>query len=483
MNLDIKHPIYEALIADWSFFQMAYEGGRHWARWRTDYSSQGPGDQNLWQHLRESQDDFQLRINRSIYPNYCRTVVDVYRDFIFGSDTTIGRELELPDIDLFLADVDQKDSSIDDFMKRAAIYAQIYGHAAVFVDAPLADQEQVVTLRDQQEMELRPYFSLYTAPDIVDWSQDRFGVLEWVRIQEISYRSKDPFAEESEKRTAYRTWTREAWYIHDQDDQLVAEGEHRLGEVPIVMVYFQKHPSKEFVGLSALNDIAPLNRMLANTVSYIDEFVSRQAFPFLAAADDMSGAQDEEMVISAANLFQYPAEAQPPTYVSPPTDPASFMKDYVDEYLVKEIMRSASLDYFVNAAQSGLAKKMDFHRLNNVLTSFSRNLEKAETDMFRLWAKWQDIQEPEVVVDYPDDYEIEGIETVLKNAELIRKVYGDQSPAFVSQYLNQVANRLDPKMSEEEQQQIGDQLDDNAEDNLQAFATLEAQREQLTSDA
>jgi len=111
------------------------------------------------------------------------------------------------------------------------------------------------------------------------------------------------------------------------------------------------------------------------------------------------------------------------------------------------------------------------------LTSFSRNLEKAETDMFRLWAKWQEIQEPEIVVDYPDDYEIEGIETVLKNAELIRKVYGDQSPAFVSQYLNQVANRLDPKMSEEEQQEIGDQLDDNAEDNMQAFATLEAQQE------
>ena len=480
MNLAIKHPIYESLSADWSFFQMAYEGGREWASWRSDYGSQGRSrsDQNLWQHLRESSDDYQLRVDRSIYPNYCRTVVDVYRDFIFGSDTTIGRELELPDIDLFLANVDQKDSSIDDFMKRAAIYAQIYGHAAIFVDAPQADQA-IFTLRDQQQLELRPYFSLYTAPDIVDWSQDRFGSLEWVRVQEISYRSKDPFQEESEKTTSYRTWTREAWYIHDQDGQLVAEGEHQLGEVPMVLVYFQKHPTKEFVGLSALNDIAPLNRMLANTVSYIDEFISRQAFPFLAAADDMSDGQEEEMVISAANLFQYPAEAQPPTYVSPPTDPASFMKDYADDYLVKEIMRSASLDYFVNAAQSGLAKKMDFHRLNNVLTSFSRNLEKAETDIFRLWAKWQEIQEPQVVIDYPDDYEIEGIETVLKNAELIRKVYGDQSPAFVSQYLNQVANRLDPKMTEEEQQQVGDQLDDNAEDNLQALATLEAQRERF----
>ena len=122
---------------------------------------------------------------------------------------------------------------------------------------------------------------------------------------------------------------------------------------------------------------------------------------------------------------------------------------------------------------------MDFHRLNNVLTSFSRNLEKAETDIFRLWAKWQEIEQPQVVIDYPDDYEIEGVETVLKNAELIRKVYGDQSPAFVSQYLNQVANRLDPKMTEEEQQQVGDQLDDNAEDNLQALATLEAQRERF----
>ena len=54
MNLAIKHPIYESMSADWSFFQMTYEGGREWASRRSDYGSQGRSrsDQNLWQHLR-----------------------------------------------------------------------------------------------------------------------------------------------------------------------------------------------------------------------------------------------------------------------------------------------------------------------------------------------------------------------------------------------------------------------------------------------
>ena len=129
---------------------------------------------------------------------------------------------------------------------------------------------------------------------------------------------------------------------------MVDAGEHHLGVVPFISVKFKDHPIDNWVGLSQLTDIAPLNRLLTNTVSYIEEFTSKQAFPFLATPDDPIQAgiqQEEEQIISASNVFQFPAGAQPPQYVSPPTDPAAFMKMFASDYLVKEMLRLKHLEF------------------------------------------------------------------------------------------------------------------------------------------
>jgi hypothetical protein len=290
-------------------------------------------------------------------------------------------------------------------------------------------------------------------------------------LKENNQENDDPFGDEEET-THYRTFTRDEWFLHDDQQVLIDSDTHGLGRVPFVCAYFQKHPQYPFVGLSQLVDIAPINRLLANINSYIDEFVSKQAFPFLASSENpmMPDGQEPESIISASNVFNYPQGGQPPSYVSPPTDPAQFMQNFSTDYLIQQILRAAHLDHRALAEQSGIAKQYDFHQLNHVLSKFSRNLEMAELQVMDIYHRWTGQELQPVQIDYPDNFEIETISQALANSKLVREIFGDKSPTFTSEHLRRMARRLAPKLEEGLAETIAEELEESATSDAQALA-------------
>jgi len=450
------HPDYNHFLTDWLFFDRSYIGGKDWIT-----------ETNVFRHARETKEDYQRRLNRVVYTNYCEAVITIFTSYLFSGKPPIMRDLSVPGVNDFYADVDERGATMQDFMEDVATDAQIFGMVGVTVDLPKTDVE-IRTEADARANNIRPYLRSYDSPSITNWSVDASGKLNWVRLKESKRDDADPFAKIKKDAAIYRTLTREEWYIHDEGGKEIDFGVYGLGEVPFVPIYFKKHRRKRMIGISQLCDIARINRLLVNIISFIEEFIEIQAFPFLAAPLGIAGA-DEDTVISTKHIFEYPPEGSPPLYVSPPTDPARFMVEFISGFLRKEIYRMAKLESRELMEQSGVAKQYDFHQTSSAIGRFARNLEFGENQIMTLWARWQG-QEWDNSTDYPDDYDIAPVNDDLKTALDVRDLYGDASPTFVSEYLKGLASKIKPKLAEELMRVIEGELEQNAAESAQEGA-------------
>ncbi len=445
---DNNHEEYTQHNANWAFYQLSYVGGSEWVTLN-----------NIYRHAREEQEDYDLRLKRAVYLNYCRPVVEIYSNFIFGSDVNITREIEDARFDTFREDVDRRGNSLDDFMLNVANMAQTYGHVGVVVDMPQRG-DNVLTLDDARQANLSPYFVLYEPKDILNWAVDRFGMFKWVRLRECVRDDDDPFSESKYgTEQYYRTWTPDAWFVHDKEGALVEEGPNPLGEVPLRVVYYERRPGNVLSGLSQLVDIARINRLMVNLLSYIDEFCAGQAFPIFAQEEEMIPDDNEDLVLSIKRIYRHPPQTNPPTYVSPPTEPAAFMREFAMDTLRKEIYRAAKLESRELQEQSGIAKQFDFHQTNNALVKFARHLEMGEQALLGLWARWQG-SEFDGSVDYPDDFNIESLNQTIENALGVRAVYTGMSDTMVSEHLKRLARQVEPNLTAETQAMIDGELDE-----------------------
>ena len=104
--IDTRHEYYDDFCDRWRFYLNSYEGGR-------DYLEAG----HLFRHFRENELDYQDRLMRSYYYNFCRTVVDTYVSHIFYQSNAVFRgNGGIQDYDRFLADVDGRGNSMHVFM-------------------------------------------------------------------------------------------------------------------------------------------------------------------------------------------------------------------------------------------------------------------------------------------------------------------------------------------------------------------------------
>ena len=314
MRSRFLHPSYSKNKKRWKFFLDSYVGGEEWLT-----------SDNMFKFGREDANDYKTRIGRAAYFNYCRPVIDTYTAFIFGADQRVTRDLKDPGWDTFAKDVDLRGNPIDDFMQDISMWGQMQGHVGILVDQPQKD-DKIITLADVREAGLRTFLTIYPALSIVDWSLDRFGAFKWVRLAESERNDADPMNTTQRPTALYRVWTRDKWFIHDEDAKVIAGADHSLGVVPFIMHYFDRHPTSNLIGIGILQDIARINRMMVNVISYIDEFVAKQAFPFLAEEEAEAVQPEEARQISANNVYGYPEGTHPPQYISPPIDPAELSK-------------------------------------------------------------------------------------------------------------------------------------------------------------
>ena len=67
-----SHPFYTDNIGNWGFYRDAAAGG-------DDFIT----EDNLFSHRLEDRDDYQERLDRAYYLNFCDSLPDIYNSYIF----------------------------------------------------------------------------------------------------------------------------------------------------------------------------------------------------------------------------------------------------------------------------------------------------------------------------------------------------------------------------------------------------------------
>ncbi len=441
-ELERRHPLYMASVAEWEFFVRSYFGGRL-------YREGG----YLLKHPFESTENYSRRKATAYYYNYCGPVVDIMVSHLFRKPPKrdFGSLSEDPLFVAFLEDCDLEGSSLARFMREAQRFASIYGRVSIVVDKP---RLTAFTREEEIAGGLRPYLVLITPENLLDWRFTRLPSGR-VALQMVKIREEEGL---------YRIWTHRGWQLWRVDDKdeagLVDSGTHHLGEVPMVNLY-NKKTGVRMLGLSDIQDIADINRNIYYLCSDAREIIENTAFPMLAMPYEKGAVEEKE--IGPRNILQFdPSEPNArPYWLEAPHSSLSEIREWVRQDIT-EIHRIAKLGGIKatqdrGQPQSGIALELEWQQLHAVLSEKADNLEEAERDILRLWARWQG-RRFDGVVDYPDEFSVRDLDRELERA--IKAVsLGLESRTFRKELEKRLVETVLPKLPVEVKTQILEEID------------------------
>ena len=247
-QLNQVHPDYSANIERYRFYADSYQGGL--AYLNGDY---------LFPYQLESSTEYNQRLRETPLENHCRRTVDSYSSFIFGSniEREFGSIENNPNLEAFLADADLDGRSFDAFLSESLKWASVYGCVFIAVDKP---ESNATTRAEELGQGIRPYISLLSPENVVDWQYQRAanGHMVLTYLKAIEQRTQDF--------TTFIVYTMESTLrvktFKDGDMvQIISETPNSLGEIPIVILY-NNRSWKHAVGISDIADVADINRSI-----------------------------------------------------------------------------------------------------------------------------------------------------------------------------------------------------------------------------
>jgi hypothetical protein len=461
----------------WNFMIESYEGGIDYSRSHIVKGQLGVksikievngkplqtyANCNLFQHPKEKNEDYMQRIRMSYYYNFCAPIIDIYTDHLFKQSINSDFANIDKDVQFRSEDIDRKGSSITEFRKEVAEYAQILGHIIVICDLPNVETD-ILTFQDLIDFDSFPYFSIHLPQNIINWSLDRFGQPYWVLAREFADINTDPevFNKEAADLINYRLWTRTEWILFNSGYEEISRGFHNLGRVPITCI-FNKSSKKQrnFLGISDLADIAFIAKDVYNSCSELKQILRDQTFSILALQGDATDYN--ALSVGTSKGVLYPEGKNPPQYVSPPEANARVYFDHIDRQVSKIFQLakleggSASYNGQVAQQQSGVSKAWDFNQTNSALAKKAGNLEDGETKLWQLFALWQG-KEFDGSIQYPVEFSIQTLKADMDEAEQAFRL--NLGKEFNLEVKKAIIKKKFPRASEKEQQTMIDEME------------------------
>jgi hypothetical protein len=426
---------------------------------------------NLFSHRLEDSEDYDERIDRLYYLNFCDAIPQLYNTYIFKE--TIERPPDDFLDNMFRKNVDGKGTTISDFMNRIGFYSSIFGCMHVLVDMPaLPSEMNKISKAQVKKMDIYPRCSLIYPQQLRDWSIDANGNLRWIILEYTYYRDSDPYIERKIE-NHYKLITTTEWKIEDDKGELVIfddgrpnSGPNPHGSIPLVTLY-HKDIDNDLIGESLLKDIVYINRIIMNWCSCIDEQIERNTFSQLIYPDDGSLGEESETSddplrkISTSSIMTFPSNsAQPPQFISPNTETISVIWDLVVDH-IKEIYRLAGLigntsDLYVS--RSGRAAQMSFLGVNSALAEKAKRYEKFENEISRLAVKLNG-SDPESLenVKYSDSFDVTSLtEEIDSSFRIMEKNF---STVLNKTMMKNIARKAIPLASNKVRSEVEDEIE------------------------
>lgn len=374
----------------------------------------------IHRHLREAQESFNKRIERSYFYNYVASVVDLYAAYIYHSPivrTIPAGEGSL--YDAFFKDCDRMGTRYESYVQDVGIFAFLHGHAGVLVDMPQAPAGGYKNEQARLDADHRPYLTMIEAWQIKDWEQDKFGNFEWVKLETKEPQGRDFKTSVDDKSRYFLIWSKKNWIKYKVLDDMVEtldSGDNPLGEVPLVLFYNEKRKGARWMGLSAVRDIADINLAILNWCSLGDQEIAERCLNILTMEKQPGTATIE---LSQYNVLEFEGGTERPEYLTPGATPLELIGKWI-ERAKDEIYRLAKLGgstglLGVREATSGIAYAFEFNETNQTLVKKAENLEAAELKVLQLVARWQSAKFTGSIT-YPREF---GVEDPIMDLEML----------------------------------------------------------------
>jgi hypothetical protein len=467
-----KHPDYDAKAVHWAFLNETYESPRGWFQ------------KNLFKFVREGDATYAGRLERAYRFNHTREVVDLVNKYLFKHAP--GRNPNVPEEVLrFRSKATLSGLSLEQFERQVARKASIYGRVYVVLDNN-AQEGEIVTKADEKKGNVRLYAYIVTPEQMKDCGFDKDGNYNWILIEEKHRDDDDPFDSTGDVVSKYRLWTKDEWYLFasktdgnkEQTVELEDYGHHGLGVVPVIKCDHIESDNKYAVP-ALIEDIAYLDRTVANYCSNLDQIINDQTFSQLTlpASGLLSGIsstistvdpndpdvlkkRQEIINLGTSQILLYDGEnGSPPAYISPDPKQAELIITTIKQIINERTKQDNSMGI---DNSSGVAKAFDFERVNallsakaNSMQAFSNRLE----NMVRIYhgASLDDIDESEINVEYSTNFDVRGLNDELAIANQFSLLAVPMELRRIQ--LKDIVDKMYPMLEDAERKKIESAID------------------------
>lgn len=481
-----RHPEYDSRYEHWEFLRACYEGGREWF------------DENLFQYWKEGADEYAARKNRAYRFNHSREVVDLVNKYLFRAQIMRGDENVPEAVRSFWDQSTKEGLDIDYLMRSISKEASIFGRIYVMVDSN-RQTSAPLSVAAAREAGIRTFAYIINPLDALDMSFDEQDQLNWILIRETTRDDSDFANSSGDIEERLRLWTRTGWILYRITEyapnealapgsfvsmvneqkytiEILGQGEHSLGRVPVIVHDNVEHDSNYYAP-SLINDIAYQDRAVANYLSNLDAIIQDQTFSQLAIPAQALMPGEEEQTknklieMGTKRIFLYNAEAGvAPQFLSPDPKQVDVIITAVRQ-VINEIYHSVGLagertkqDNSMGIDNSsGVAKAYDFERINALLSTKAKALQRVEHEIVRLVMAWNGEKvpmnaDPLKWVKYADTFDVRGLADEFDIAKKLSEV---AAPRTVRRYqMSSLVDKLMPVLPESERKQVEKELEE-----------------------
>ena len=363
----------------WKKYRDLYAGGEQLRECAAEY---------LVRRGKEPNDVYAERLSRVFYENYIGSIIDWYAAtlmrreplLLFEGSNEAGKQF----YNVLAEDCDLKGTSLYEFFRQQFVRVLVCGESYTSVEFPRVAGVPQTRAEEDEMGRLRAYLVDYWPDEIINWSYDAEGCLEWAVIRTQNLRLEKVTDEGWKRITRWLYYDRQNFQIFERDREggeirAVDEGRHGLASLCRVPL-FRMHVSD---GLWLMNKSALLQLEHFNKSNALAWALTMGLFAMPVVYSDREWKQ----IVGEAYYLQLGKEdrfgwTEPEGHVYQiAADNLTRLKDEI--YRVCYLMTQAGGSQAGNLGQSGISKQRDFSITQEVLRAYGDAVKEAMKQVLR----------------------------------------------------------------------------------------------------
>ncbi len=214
-HIEQEHPDYTARAPMWRRYRDIYAGGEKFRLHAAEY---------LVRRHKEPVEVYEERLGRVFYENYIGSIIDWYAATLMREEPVIDLTEGSPrsrglSSAQFVQNCDQRGTTLTQFFRQQLTETLVCGKSYIVVDFPRAGTgaQPLSMAEEDQSGRSRAYLVAYNAEEVINWSYDDRGEMEWIVFRTSWLKQDDVKSHGWKRETRWIYYDREHYEIYERD--------------------------------------------------------------------------------------------------------------------------------------------------------------------------------------------------------------------------------------------------------------------------